>query len=108
MYDLGSQNDSSRKGQIGDILMILFYLNHHNKKWTTCDTSFLYDQVEVCIELNWSGTYCDAVEKIAPDMSDQQFKPVRIITFYDEDHARDLETRWSVTGVLIIINKKPI
>ena len=45
---------------------------------------------------------------IPPDISDPKVKPVRITTFLNEDHANDLETRWSITIVIMFINKNPI
>ena len=35
-------------------------------------------------------------------------EPVSITTFVDVDHTHDIETMWSVTGVLMFLNKKPI
>jgi hypothetical protein len=35
-------------------------------------------------------------------------KSVHITTYFDADHAHDLETRRSVTGVMIFLNKTPV
>jgi hypothetical protein len=47
-------------------------------------------------------------EELPHDMLEPKGKPVRITVYLDADHAHDLVTRRSVTGILIFINNTPI
>ena len=67
------------------------------------DTILLENQGEVDKNINWSEIYPDSVEEIPPDMPDTKVNPVRITTFVDEYHSRYLETRQSVTGVIMFL-----
>ena len=40
------------KGQLGDMLIIFGYLNHHTKHRIICDASLLEDQREADLDLN--------------------------------------------------------
>ena len=55
-------------------------------------------------EVNWTPTYPEAHKKLPQFMPKPMGKPVQIWTEFDANHAFDLETRWSVTGVLIYLN----
>ena len=60
------------------------------------------------IEHNWGEVYPDSFEELPPDMLEPKGKPVLITGYVDADHAHDLVTRRSVTGVLILLNSTPI
>jgi len=52
--------------------------------------------------------YPDAEEKIPPNAPKSRGKPVQINCFVDSDHAGNLATRRSHTGILIFLNMAPI
>ena len=52
--------------------------------------------------------YPDATEEIPYDMLQPKGKATRLIVYVDADHAHDLVTCCSVTGILVMINNTPI
>ncbi len=52
--------------------------------------------------------YPDAKEELPPDMPEPIGKPVRITVYVDADHAHDLVTRRSVTGIIVLVNSTPV
>lgn len=52
--------------------------------------------------------YPDAVDATPPDMPKPRGKPIRITVSVDTDHAHDLVTRRSVTGIILFLNKIPV
>lgn len=61
----------------------------------TADTSVLQD---------WKEFYPDAVENNPKDKPAQKGKLCTITCYVDADHTRDMVTRKSVTGLLMLIN----
>ena len=59
-------------------------------------------------DYDWKEFYPDAAEELPPSMLKPKGKPVRITAYLDADHARDVVTRRSVTGILILLNNAPI
>ena len=57
------------------------------------------------VEQNWFELYPDAKEELPPDMPVPKGRWVKISTYFDVNYAHDLETRRSVTGVMLFINK---
>ena len=89
------------------MIKIFGYLKHHIKCQIICDAVLLEYQGDFDLDINWSEIYPDAVEYITPGMPHPKGKPVSIIKFVDADHKHDLETRRSVTKVIIFLNKNP-
>ena len=52
--------------------------------------------------------YPDAEEDIPDDMPKPKGKPMRITCYVDADHAHDVVTRRSVTGIVLLINNTPV
>ena len=67
---------------------------------------------EMCIrdraEYNWNEFYPDAEEEIPKDMPEPTGKKVKITVYVDADHAHDVVTRRSITGILVFVNNTPI
>ena len=67
-------------------------------------------QFDVADYDNWKEFYPDVEEMVPKD--DERPKPkgpkVRITVYKDADHAHDLVTRRSVTGVLLFLNNTPV
>jgi hypothetical protein len=59
-------------------------------------------------DFEWSEFYPDASEELPPDMLDPKGKEAVITVYVDADHAHDVVTRRSVTGILMFINNTPI
>jgi hypothetical protein len=52
--------------------------------------------------------YTDASEEIPKDLPLEKGPRVRMNVYVDADHAHDLVTRTSITGILVMINNTPI
>ena len=86
------------------MIRVFGYLKHCMKCLTICDTRFIEGQGQVGVDLNWLETYLDAVQYPPPETPYRKGKLVIITKFADADHAQDIETRKSVTGVLMLPN----
>ena len=57
---------------------------------------------------DWSDFYPDAREELPPNMPEPRGKPVQINCYVDADHAGDVVSRRSHTGIIILVNRAPI
>ena len=91
------------------MLQIFGYLKSHNKARILIDTNEHVVPHDVSIVgHNWRELYPGACEELPPDMPVPLMKPIDITVYVDADHASDLVTRRSVTGILILLNSTPI
>ena len=61
------------------------------------------------VEVNWNEQYPGATEELPNDIpTPKKGKEVKITVYVDADHAHDLVTRRSVTGILLFINHTPV
>ena len=60
------------------------------------------------IAVNWKEQYPGATEELPKDMPTPKGKEVKITVYVDADHAHDLVTRRSVTGIILFINNTPV
>ena len=98
-----------REGHLKVCLRIFGYLKYHQKGTIRFDTSRPEIQgVELETEYNWSQLYPEAREKIPEDAPEALGESVKTWLMWDADHAHDLETRRSVTGMLFFLNNTPI
>jgi hypothetical protein len=98
----------ARVGHLEAVYHIFAYL----RKKPTC--TIVFDEKEAQIDEmtftnpDWKDFYQDAEEAIPPNMPEPLGKSVTVSAFVDADHAGNLLTRRSTTGVLIFVNKAPI
>jgi hypothetical protein len=52
--------------------------------------------------------YPDASEEIPKDLPTEKGPRVRMNVYVDDDHAHDLFTTRSITGILVMLNNTPI
>jgi hypothetical protein len=57
---------------------------------------------------NWKEFYADAEEDIPFPLIEPLGLPARITIYKDADHAHDLLTRRSVSGILLMVNNTPV
>ena len=57
---------------------------------------------------HWKDFYQDASEAIPMNMPEPRGRPIKIAAYVDADHAGNLMTRRSHTGIIIYINNAPI
>jgi hypothetical protein len=54
---------------------------------------------------NWKELYPDAEEELPPDQPEPLGMKARITIYVDADHAHDMVSQRSVTGIVLFVNK---
>jgi hypothetical protein len=87
----------------------LSYLKTFLKGRVIIDTSYPDHSVyPVEDHSNWMEFYPDASEEILKYLPPEKVPRVRMTIYVDADHAHDLVTKRSITGILVMINNTPI
>jgi hypothetical protein len=60
------------------------------------------------VKKDWSDLYPDAMEETPPNMQDPKGGLVALTVYSDADHASNLMTRHSVSGIIIFANSFPV
>jgi hypothetical protein len=98
-----------REGHHKAVKRILSYLKTHPKWRDIIDISYPDHSVyHVEDHSNWMEFYPDASEEIPKDLPPQKGPRVEMTDYVDVDHAHDLVTRRSITGILVMLNNTPI
>ena len=104
---MGRCNAAPREGHLKTMLRVFGYLKHNSKRKLVANCYSLDCTKVERVKHEWSELHPDAREELPEDMPEPKGKAVKMTTFFDADHAHDLETRRSVTGVLIPLNSMP-
>jgi hypothetical protein len=98
-----------REGHLKAVKRILSYLKTFPKRRVIIDTSYTdHSMYPVEYHSNWMEFYPDASEEIPKDLPPEKGPRVRMTVYVDADHAHDLVTRRSITGILVTLNNTPI
>jgi hypothetical protein len=98
-----------REGHLKAVKRILSYLKTFPKGKVIIDISYPDHSVyPVEDHSNWMEFYPDATEEILKDLPPEKGPRVRMAVYVDADHAHDLVTRRSITGILVMMNNTPI
>jgi hypothetical protein len=98
-----------REGHLKAIKRILSYLKTFPKGRVIIDTSYPDRSVyPVEDHSNWVEFYPDSGEEIPKDIPAEKGPRVRMTVYVDADHAHDLVTRRSITGILVMLKNTPI
>jgi hypothetical protein len=100
-------NMKPRMGHMVAAKRVLGYLKAYPKGRILFDTSYPNHSEHKVETQDWSVIYPDAEEEIPYDAIEKKGKAVRITVYVDADHAHDLVTRRSVTGILVFLNNTP-
>jgi hypothetical protein len=103
---LASFAAAPRIGHFDSMLHIFAYLNQHSRSKLVFDDSYV--KIEEEIKQNWTAFYPDAKEMIPTNMPTPRGKSMQEIVFVDADHAGDMVSRRSRTGILYYLNRSPI
>jgi hypothetical protein len=99
----------ARKGHLKAVKRILSYLKTFPKERVIIDTSYTDHSVyPVEDHSNWMEFYPNASEEIPKDFHPEKGARFRMSFYADADHKHNLVTRISITGILVMLNKKPI
>jgi hypothetical protein len=102
---------SPREGHLEAVYHIFAYLKANKK------CAVVFDPAPVALDEDtfasvsqeeWKEFYGDLQEELPPRMPDPLGKPMDITCFVDADHAGNIVTRRSHTGILIFIQNAPI
>ena len=106
---------NSRTGHLNQALHIFKYLDIHKENFLCFDPTYVeldtptneLDSPETKARI-MKEFYPDAQEKIPPNAPEPRGKPLQINCFVDADHAGNVVTRRSHTGILIFLNMAPV
>jgi hypothetical protein len=105
---LSSHNAMPREGHLDAVYYIFAYLKKHENSTMVFDDARPHIDERRFKNVNWKDWYGDVEEAIPPNMPEPRGNSVKMLTFVDSDHAGNLATRRSQTGILIYLNKSPI
>jgi hypothetical protein len=99
---------SPREGYMKAVKRILAYLKTFPKGRVIVDTTYPDHSIyPVEDHPTWKDFYPDAEEEIPNDLPMSKGPKVRMTVYVDADHAHDLVTKRSITGILIMLNNTP-
>jgi hypothetical protein len=108
-YSMSRFNMAPKEGHIKAVKRILAYLKTFPKGSVIIDTSYpSHSEYPVDDHPNWKDFYPDAEEEITNDLPMSKGLKVRMTVYVDADHAHDLVTRRSITGILVMLNNTPV
>ena len=105
---LSSHNAMPRQGHLEAVYHIFAYLKGHANSRIVLDAKEPLVDEQRFAPVNWADFYPEAAEAIPPNMPEPLGNPVKVSCFVDADHAGNLVTRRSHTGILIYLNNAPI
>jgi hypothetical protein len=105
---LSSHNTMLRLGHLQAVYGIFAYLKKHENSTLVFDDAIPFIDTRRFRAVNWHDFYGDVMEAIPPNMPKPRGNYVKMTCFVDADHAGNLATRRSHTGILIFLNKAPI
>jgi hypothetical protein len=98
-----------REGHLKAVKRISSYLKTFPRGRVIIDTSYPdYSVYPVEDHSNWIEFYPDASEEIPKYLPPEKRPRVRMTVYVDADHAHDLVTRRSNTGILVMLNNTPL
>ena len=101
---LGRYSCAPKEGHLKTALRVFGYLKHHPKGAIKFNTEVPKEVEEEKFNREWKDLYPLAKEKIPDEFPEPKGKGLKLTLEVDADHAHDLETRRSVTGVLLYLN----
>jgi hypothetical protein len=105
---LSQYNARPRHGHLAAFLDVFAYMKRFPKGGIIFDPAQPDIDRSGFIDHDWQDFYGDAVEELPPRMPKPLGDPVTMTCFVDADHAGNLVTRRSHTGIIIFLNKAPI
>jgi hypothetical protein len=105
---LSSHNALPREGHLEAVLDIFAYLKKHQSAALVFDDDLPIIDERRFKQVDWSDIYGNVEEALPPNMPAPLGNPIEMFCFVDSNHAGNLATRRSHTGIIIFINKAPI
>ena len=102
---MSSYSASPRQGHLEALYLIFHYLSKNLKKRLVMDPCMpLIDEDVFNNNADWTEFYGYAKEEDPPNMPEPLGKPVMTSCFVDSDHASNVVTRRSHSGIFIFVN----
>lgn len=109
VVSLARYSPAPRKGHMEAMKRVFGYIKEHPQGRILIDSSKHIVEIEEQNPDNeWIEFYPDAEEEIPSKFPEPKGKAIQITVYKDADHAFDLVTRRSVTGILLYLNNTPI
>jgi hypothetical protein len=105
---LSSHLCAPREGHLEAVYSIFAYLKKHDRSKVVFDDSCVDQDERLFPKYDWVDFYGDISEELPPNMPKSRGQPVKMTCWVDADHAGNLVTRRSHTGVLVFLNNAPI
>jgi hypothetical protein len=110
LSQLSQQQALPRQGHLEAVYHIFAYLKKHDN-----GARIVFDpktpQINECVcksNADWRDFYGDVIEELPPNMPKPRGQPVVVSCFVDANHAGNVITRRSHTGILIYMQNAPI
>ena len=103
---LAAFSAAPREGHIQAMLHMFAYLAQHERSRLVLDPSTIDHGEKPMVD--WTPFYSVRPEEQPPDAPEPLGNGVQMTWFFDADHAGDLLTRRSRTGILLYLNRAPI
>jgi hypothetical protein len=97
-----------RVGHLEAVYHVFAYLSKHEKLSIIFDPTDPLPLTPTKAKADWSSFYSELSEELPPKMPEPRGRPVNIYTFVDANHAGNVVTRRSHTGILVFIQNSPI
>jgi hypothetical protein len=98
-----------RQGHLDGMIRVFGYLKKFPKGTIIIDPKYPnHSQFDIADYDQWKEFYPDAEEEIPDPRPKPKGPKVRLTVYKDSDHAHDVITRRSVTGILLFINNTPV
>jgi hypothetical protein len=101
---LASHTAMPRRGHLEAVYHVFAYLKQHLNSTLVFDERLPAINEESFIQVDWNGFYGTEKEELPPKMPKARGNSVRISCFVDADHAGNVVTRRSHTGILVFVN----
>ena len=97
-----------RVGHLEAVYHVFAYLNKHEKSSIIFDPTDPIPITPTIAKPDWSAFYENLEEELPPRMPEALGYPVNIHVFVDANHAGNVVTRRSHTGILVFVQNSPI
>jgi hypothetical protein len=107
--DMSRFNMLPREGHRKAVKRIFSYLETFSKGRVMIDTSYTDHSIyPIEDHSNWMEFYLNTSEEIPKDLPPEKGPRIKMTVYVDADHAHDLVTRKTITGILVMLNNTPI
>jgi hypothetical protein len=97
-----------REGHLKAMYRVFGYLKKFPQGQILIDPNPLDTKGFEFLEQDWTEFYPDAEEELPPDMPVPKGEAAHTSCYVDSDHAHDVVTRRSVSGILLFFNSMPV